>query len=334
MHAYQRIERYKGELMGIAILIVVYGHLLYYHSGLLDYEYLHISEWYTVGSVDIFLFLSGFGIYHSLQKNDNPLSFMLRRINRLLPAFLPIILLYCGYLLVLGRMTVWQALGNLTTMGWWTQMGRQFNWYIPTLLVLYLVSPLMFGILKRYGRKALWLFLFLFLLDAACVGTGLMVGGSRFPVYFLGMFLAQESERGPSRRHLILSGVMLIVSMCALYILVTQHPGSLKRLGFWWHPFLLSTPGCIYLTTWCLEKHELLAPGRWLNRGLACLGRFSFEIYLCHLMVYTVAYYTGVQGWIWWILMAFCGLGVGMLYGNLIEFLRMRLNDSKIRPTK
>ena len=29
MNAYQRISRYKSQLMGIAILIVVYGHFFY-----------------------------------------------------------------------------------------------------------------------------------------------------------------------------------------------------------------------------------------------------------------------------------------------------------------
>ena len=85
MNAYQRISRYKSQLMGIAILIVVYGHFFYYHSGLKDYTQLNITMWYTVGSVDIFMFLSGFGIYHSLSKNDNPLRFLQRRMSRLLP---------------------------------------------------------------------------------------------------------------------------------------------------------------------------------------------------------------------------------------------------------
>ena len=99
MQAYDRISRYKGALMGIMILIVVYGHLLYYHSGCLAYQYLNITEWYTVGSVDIFLFLSGFGICFSLKKNADPLRFMQRRMARLLPSYLPFILIYCAFML-------------------------------------------------------------------------------------------------------------------------------------------------------------------------------------------------------------------------------------------
>ncbi len=329
MQAYDRISRYKGALMGIAILIVVYGHLFYYHSGLDRYENLNITEWYTVGSVDIFFFLSGFGIYRSLKKNADPLRFMQRRLARLLPSYLPFILIFCGYMLFYGQMTIWQALGNLTTFGWWTQMGAQFNWYIPTLMMLYLLSPLLFGVLERYGHKALWVFPVLFLLDAACVGSGLMMGVSRFPVYFLGMYLGREAALGrqPSRRHLALSGILMVVSMVAFYFLVVYFPGSLSRYGFWWHPFLLSTPGCLYFTTWLMEKQERWRLTRTINRGLTFLGGKSFEIYLWHILIYTMGLYYGVTGWTHWILLGLIGLAAGCLYGMLVtQFTTRRRN--------
>ena len=326
MNAYQRISRYKGMLMGIAILIVVYGHLFYYHSGLTAYEYLNVTQWYTVGSVDIFLFLSGFGIYHSLKKNRDPLAFTKRRFSRLLPSYVPFIVAYCGFMLWAGQMNKWQALGNLTTFGWWTRMGAQFNWYIPTQIMLYLLSPLLFGVIEQYGRKSLLLLGLFILLDAACVDTSLMMGVSRFPVYFLGMYLGAEAAEGrvPSKRHLILAGVLAVFSMVGFYFLVMYRPGWLSKYGFWWHPFLLSTPGCLYFTTWLLEKHEKWWVTRQLNRGLGFLGGKSFEIYLCHLMVYEVGLYFGVQGWGRWIFLALLGLLLGIGYGKLMNIITTR----------
>lgn len=326
MNAYQRISRYKGVLMGIAILIVVYGHLFYYHSGLTAYEYLNVTQWYTVGSVDIFLFLSGFGIYHSLKKNRDPLAFTRRRFSRLLPSYVPFIVVYCGFMLWAGQMNKWQALGNLTTFGWWTRMGAQFNWYIPTQIMLYLLSPLLFGVIEQYGRKSLLLLGLFVLLDAACVDTSLMMGVSRFPVYFLGMYLGAEASEGkvPSKRHLMLAGVLAVLSMVAFYFLVVYRPGWLSKYGFWWHPFLLSTPGCLYFTTWLLHKHEKWAVTRQLNRGLGFLGGKSFEIYLCHLLVYEVGLYFGVQGWGRWILLAVLGLLIGIGYGKLMDIITTR----------
>lgn len=321
MNAYQRISRYKSALMGIAILIVVYGHFFYYHSGLKDYTQLNITMWYTVGSVDIFVFLSGFGIYHSLSKKDDPLRFFQRRMSRLLPSYLPFILIYCAFSLAVGWMNRFQALGNLTTFGWWAQQGGQFNWYIPTIIGMYLISPLFYHGIVTYEKKSLWVIPLLFLMEAGAIGSSLMIGVSRFPVYFLGMYLGREAALGhtPSRRHLTASGILMVASMAGLFYLVKCHPNSLSRYGFWWHPFLLSTPGCLYFTTWCLEKHEKRAVTRWINRGLSFLGGKSFEIYLWHLMVYSVALYLGLQGWGMWIVMALLGILVGCLYSKLVN---------------
>ncbi len=326
MNAYQRISRYKAQLMGIAILIVVYGHFFYYHSGLKDYTQLNITMWYTVGSVDIFLFLSGFGIYHSLHKNDDPLKFFRRRMSRLLPAYLPFIVIYCAFSLAVGWMNKYQALGNLTTFGWWGQQGAQFNWYIPALIGMYLLSPLFYHVIETYEKKSLWVIPLLFLIEAGAIGSSLMIGVSRFPVYFLGMYLGREASLGkaPSRRHLVWSGILMVLSMAGLFVLVKLRPGWLSRFGFWWHPFLLSTPGCLYLTTWCLEKHEKWGLTRLLNRGLGFLGGKSFEIYLWHLMVYSVALYLDLKGWWLWILMAVLGITAGCLYSMLITKLTSR----------
>lgn len=331
MSAYGRISRYKSALMGIAILIVVYGHYFYYHSGLQVYQNLNITMWYTIGSVDIFIFLSGFGIWRSLSKNDNPLEFLRRRLSRLLPSYLPFIIVFCGFCILTGTMNRWQALGNITTFGWWTQMGAQFNWYIPSLVVMYLLSPLFYHIIREFERKALWVIPLLWLICAACVGTGLMIGVSRFPVYFLGMYLGREAAEGkrPTKGHLWLSGIALAVSMVALYVLVQVAPDSLSRYGFWWHPYLFSTPACLYFTSWCLEKHEKWAPTRLLNRFLSFLGGKSFEIYLVHILVYTAALTfglpnTGAKGWLLWAVMAVLGIAFGCLYSGLIQKVTVR----------
>ena len=331
VHAYDRISRYKAALMGIMILIVVYGHLLYYHSGLTPYHLLNFTEWYTVGSVDIFLFLSGFGIYRSLKGNRDPLRFMQRRLSRLLPSYLPFILVYCGFMLLTDQMDKWQALGNLTTFGWWTQMGGQFNWYIPLLVGAYLVSPLLFAILEKCERKALWVFPVLFLLEAACVGSSLMMGVSRLPVYFLGMYLGREAALGkqPSKTHLWVSGLLLVGSMTALWFLVTRWPEGLSQYGFWWHPFLLSTVGGVYLITWLLERMERWKPTALLIRLFEFLGGKSFEIYLWHLLVYTVGLTFQVRGWKAWIGLALLGLLTGVCYGKLIDwFTKWRKHES------
>lgn len=333
MNPYDRISRYKSQLMGIAILIVVYGHYFYYHSGLQSYQNLNFTMWYTIGSVDIFIFLSGFGIWRSLSRDADPLSFMQRRLSRLFPSYFPFILLFCGFCFLTGGMNKWQVLGNLTTFGWWAQMGAQFNWYIPSLLVMYLLSPLFHRLIATYGRKSLLAIPVMWLISAGCAGTSLMIGVSRFPIYFLGMYLGRQAAEGtpPTRKQQWCAVGAMVASMVALLGFVLLCPNQLSRLGLWWHPYLFSTPGCLLVTSWCLEQHEKFPLTRRINRGLKFLGERSFEIYLWHILVYTVALTlglpnTGASGWLLWGLMAVLGIGTGCLYSSVITALLKRRN--------
>lgn len=63
---------------------------------------------------------------------------------------------------------------------------------------------------------------------------------------------------------------------------------------------------------------------RLINRGLGFLGSRSFEIYLWHLMVYSVALYLGLQGWGIWIVMAVSGIAAGCIYSTIITKLTSR----------
>ena len=156
MDGYQRISRYKSQLMGMAVMVVVYGHLLYYHSWLKNYEDLNFTIWYTLGSVEMFMFVSGFGIYHSLKKNRDSFTFYRRRLSRLLPSFLPVMIAWCAAGMLMRDMTVGQALGNLTGLGWWFQQKQQFNWYIPAIWCCICCLRCFSIALNGWGRKAFW----------------------------------------------------------------------------------------------------------------------------------------------------------------------------------
>ena len=67
-----------------AILWVVFFHAQLGLGGLL-YDVQKIGY----GGVDMFLFLSGFGLYHSLSRDADAGRYLLRRARRLLPAYLP-----------------------------------------------------------------------------------------------------------------------------------------------------------------------------------------------------------------------------------------------------
>lgn len=80
---YKSLSKYRGFLMGFAILWVMYFHI--------PLKFATEIGWFThrIGfyGVDIFLFLSGLGVYFSLMKRPNVLRFYKARLVRILPAY-------------------------------------------------------------------------------------------------------------------------------------------------------------------------------------------------------------------------------------------------------
>ena len=59
------LSSYRGALMGVAIIWV-----MLYHLGDIDVSVISVIFGVGYGGVDIFLFLSGFGLYFSLSKKE------------------------------------------------------------------------------------------------------------------------------------------------------------------------------------------------------------------------------------------------------------------------
>lgn len=114
-------------------------------------------------------------------------------------------------------MTVGQALGNLTGLGWWFQQKQQFNWYVPAILVLYLLSPLFFDCIERMGKKSVLVFPALFIVIMAGWGSNLLMAVTRFPTYFLGMYFGARFYEGRTvtRKQVWVWTVVALIAMAA-----------------------------------------------------------------------------------------------------------------------
>ena len=108
---YSIISKYRGHIMGFATLWIAL---------------LHASMWFPIepinwlkligqGGVDIFLFLSAFGLYYSYQKDDNKIHFWKKRFMRVIPIFIPLALLRWYY----NDYSTTDGLLMLTTLSFW-----------------------------------------------------------------------------------------------------------------------------------------------------------------------------------------------------------------------
>lgn len=146
---FKNITRYRSSIMGLAIVWI-----FFYHTGI-DLPILH--EIFALGwmGVDIFFFVSGFGLSASLTKNPSIKEFFGRRFFRIIPTWWIILTLAALY----GTVVVLKDFPNSPTdyfywytgLGWWTG-NCSYEWYIPTLIVFYLLAP----VLNKCKSKTLW----------------------------------------------------------------------------------------------------------------------------------------------------------------------------------
>lgn len=331
MNAKQRLGAYRDELKGIAILWVVFFHAALSLTGAL-----HDIQKIGYGGVDIFFFLTGFGLYHSLGKSQELAGYARRRMARILPAYLPLILCYMLVMYPSYGLRTTQAirgaLGNLLMVGFWLETPGLFNWYVSALLAFLLLAPFLYALLSqspRPGRAVALLLAWAFLLGLCFIGDDRYMGASRLPIFLLGMAFAMDwrPALGAWARRLLLI-LSFGAGLGALLLCFARYPELLNDYAMYWHPFVLMTPplclGLSFLMSKAGKACGLLAP-------LRALGRASFEIYLLNIWLVELGKREKLTGDLPWLLLCLvCILG-GLGYHWLVEALGIKIQRKNIQ---
>ena len=149
---FNNISKYRSSLMGVAMLSVFLFHSM--GGDWMPKVVLDIAANGSIG-VDVFLFLSAMGLTYSISKNPSVLAFYKRRVWRIMPVYW--LIMSCVYLFVFVLKAthimpdnyyriprnMWELVQAYTTLGYWLKDGIFYLWYIPAILLLYLLFPLL-----------------------------------------------------------------------------------------------------------------------------------------------------------------------------------------------
>ncbi len=151
------ISKYRAALMGAAIIMIMFCHLdtAQTRNGLEITRLAKLLHTNTVG-VDIFMFLSGVGLYYSFSnKQQSYLQFEKRRLKRVIPLYILIAgITYLLYDLIINRLSFWKFLRDLTFISWFRD-GSTLYWYILAISVFYLLFPLLYRMIHSGRHGAL-----------------------------------------------------------------------------------------------------------------------------------------------------------------------------------
>lgn len=277
---YQLLSAYRSELMGVAMLWVMLFHAYEFHFGVFA---LDAVKQLGFGGVDLFILLSGLGLYGSIvRRKESFPRYFLRRCQRVLPGYWLVVGLYSLWLRVQGRISLTTGLWSLSTLHYWFRIPGSFNWYVPALLALYALAPFWVRLLERSRHKGLLtllVFPFAYGVYRVSIPLGLNYTSDfldRMPTFALGLLAgAYLLEKQPlNRRHALAWGAGAALGLTVAW---------LRLHGKLYISTCYMFAACVMPLCLLLARLLSLRKGPW--KFLRFLGSRSLEIYLLNVIV-------------------------------------------------
>ena len=306
------ISRFRGELMGAAMLFVILFHVSLPRSD----AFFGLRRMGNIG-VDIFLFLSGIGLWFSWMKGRIQESgvgsqevgfwhklgeFYKRRLLRIYPAWLIMASLFYVPDYLGPRkfsQTFVDLLGDvLINWDFWLYDELTF-WYVPSIMMLYLFAPFYMELIRRHPVyrwlpvvMVMWCILVQWVTPIHQAVGHLEIFWSRVPIFFIGINMGEIVRRKETIDGtgiwmiLLMFGMALSASLFLEQVRHGQFPLFIERM--------LYIP--LTVTSVLLLNRVFRRTPSWFNAVFKWVGALSLEAYLIHahfVLVYIEPYRLG-----------------------------------------
>lgn len=295
------ISKYRSEIYGISILLIIFFHFSQVHSnyyGARDsvgasYLVAHFFEHFfgSIG-VEMFTFMSGVSMYYAFSSNNDIIRFYRRRYKRILiPYFyVGLVFWFLKDILIL-KLGGGRLLADFFFVTFVTE-GVRTIWFILFLAISYLMLPFIYMAVFRDDERSGWpaaiLIIGIALLlpvfvqkisESLSANTEILT--TRLPLFVLGVILGKfvkEKKQVPYSALVLLTAFTAAVKYHALYssvgAIVSRYSQGLFGL------FLLAV---IAITLHGLDKASAF------RRFLRFFGNHSLELYLLHVTIRNLA---------------------------------------------
>lgn len=288
------LSSYRGALMGVAIIWV-----MLYHLGDIDVSVISVIFGVGYGGVDIFLFLSGFGLYFSLSKKETSLPrYYKKRFCRVLPEFWLYLLILFFIQMDFDFRSVCTLLFDATTIGYWIPGNPDKLWYVSCLVVFYAIFPFYFRLFKKHGLKVSMYFIvggllltiayalvMVFCFNNENKGELLILSISRIPIFFIGAvvgyYVKERKESAITHKVKVVNWALFAVSLVVLYYFRKYHYEYCWTCALLFVPFIFITPTLCVILAWLFDKLPHV-----ISSIFTKIGLISLELYIAHDIIY------------------------------------------------
>ena len=251
--------------------------------------------------VDMFLFLSGVGLFFSFTKDSRVGSFWKKRLLRVLPPAFLIAVVYFSLRYVHGRETGLLAYFSRVTFTYFFISGERVFWFISLILALYIVFPIFYRIIDRFR---LWgmlgtvaaIIVLSFLCRAIAPGFYSMweIALCRVPSFVIGIwagkFIMEKKEIDSRWLWAFLGLFIVFMTLLINYtpIIKALVPGYTKEqetmyIFFYRYCGSIAAMALVVLLSWICTSIRHAGRGNVLRNFFEFVGMYSMEYYMIYL---------------------------------------------------
>ena len=274
--------------MGIAILWIFVLHIFPYET-IYKFDIFRVAASIGYVGVDIFLFVSGFGLYFGYAKYSSKYHFYKKRFFRIVPTFVFFIILS----MIATQNWGWDTfLSMFFNIGWYFPKSHlpEYNWYLTAIMLFYLFFPYYIKYFHENPFRStvvitvISLWITFTLAFAGSINTAIMT--TRLPIFCIGVYMSyllkHYAEPIDCKYGILVSLVLLMAFL--LFLKLPIDPDFQYTLiwvyGFYWIPFIMIVPGLLILIVSFLNFISIRIP--LIIKLLNFFGTISLEIFLIH----------------------------------------------------
>ena len=321
------ISRYRGELMGAAMLFIMLFHVSLPRNDL----FFGLRRMGNIG-VDMFLFLSGLGLWFSWMKKPSARHFFTKRYLRIYPAWLIMACLYYIPRFHGGDFMAWLDLIGDITINWdfWLHDELTF-WYIPAIMMLYCFAPAYMELIRRHPIyrwlpvvMIMWCILVEYVTPIHQAVGHIEIFWSRVPIFFIGINMGEMVRK---KQRIDGTGIWMVIILFVMTLFASifleqqrhgQFPLYVERM--------LYIP--LTLTSILLLNRVFRRTPKWFNKTFKFVGALSLECYLIHIH-FVLAYIP--QPWSYWPTFIVCllvTLPLAFVLSKLVEYISKQIEKA------
>ena len=277
-----KINKYRGELLGIATIMIIITHSI----SIINFSDI-VKKIFAYGTqrVNVFLFLSGIGLYNSLKNKNDKILFYKKRIEKVfIPYFVIAGIWYSLKYLIFEKGEIIKFLYELSTLSFW--MEHLGAWYVAFLIPLYFLYPFYFNYKKDKQYKYIYIFI-LFVISVLIEKINLklylhlsqmLVG---LIVFFIGDYIAHYTCKNT------FNDKKLLLFFILFFIIKTTTPLKniffISALAAGFLGIVIVILGAHFFAVWKNEK---------IYKVLIKIGNYSLESYLYNIfLIQAVKYF-------------------------------------------